>query len=118
MSIEMEITPALRGLPIGLPRVVPVDRKLFPDGLRTSGQHPPVDGQLRPFEEFPREITGPTVWTPQQMIDHPEEWIYQWSEAELEELLQAVEAFIASGTPLVNISKVQEILVPHLNSMH
>ena len=108
MSVALDVAPALRGLPAGLPRLVPVDRQLFPDGLRTSGQHPPIDGQLRSFEEFPREITGPTVWTPQQMIDHPEEWIHQWTKAELEELLQAVDNFIASGIPLINISKVRK----------
>ncbi|KAB8226238.1 taurine catabolism dioxygenase TauD [Aspergillus novoparasiticus] len=105
MSIDLDVAPALRGLPAGLPRLVPVDRKLFPDGLRTSGQHPPIDGQLRHFEEFPREITGPTVWTPEQMVDHPEEWIHNWTEFELEELRQAVEGFIISGTPLVSINK-------------
>lgn len=106
MSILADVAPGLRGMPTGLPRVVPIDRKLFPDGLRTSGQHPPIDSQLRPFEEFPREITGPTVWKPQEMIDHPEKWIHRWTEEELEELLQSVENFIASGESLVNINKV------------
>ncbi|KAJ1709615.1 MFS multidrug transporter [Aspergillus flavus] len=94
--------PALRGLPAGLSRLMPVDRNLFPDGLRTSGQHPPIDGKLRHFEEFPREITGPT---PQQRVDYPEEWIHKWTEVEFEELLQTVEGFIAPGTPLISISK-------------
>ncbi|RMZ39131.1 MFS multidrug transporter [Aspergillus flavus] len=94
--------PALRGLPAGLSQLMPVDRNLFPNSLRTSGQHPPIDGKLRHFEEFPREITGPT---PQQRVDYPEEWIHKWTEVEFEELLQAVEGFIASGTPLISISK-------------
>jgi hypothetical protein len=106
MLVEMNVAPALRGLPAGLPRVVPVDRKLFPDGLRTSGQHPPIESQLRPFEEFPRNITGPTAWTAEHMIQHPEQWIHRWTEQELAELLQAVDTFIASGTPLTSISKV------------
>ncbi|KAJ5667307.1 taurine catabolism dioxygenase TauD [Penicillium longicatenatum] len=105
MSAQLDVAPGFRGMPQGLPRVLPIDRKLFPDGLRTSGQHPPVPDQLRAFEEFPREISGPTVWTPQEMIDHPEQWIHHWTENELQQLLEAVENFIASGTPLVNISK-------------
>jgi hypothetical protein len=106
MFVDFDTAPALRGLPAGLPRVVPVDRKLFPDGLRTSGQHPPIESQLRPFDEFPRIITGPTAWTAEHMIQHPEQWIHRWTEAELEELLQAVDTFIAWGTTLTSISKV------------
>jgi hypothetical protein len=73
MLFEMNVAPALRGLPAGLPHVVPVDCKLFPDGLRTSGQHPPIESQLCPFEEFPRNITGPMAWTMEHMIQHPEQ---------------------------------------------
>lgn len=88
---------------------MPVDRNLFPNSLRTSGQHPPIDGKLRHFEEFPREITGPT---PQQRVDYPEEWIHKWTEVEFEELLQTVEGFVASGTPLISISKVKDKYIP------
>jgi hypothetical protein len=106
MLFKMNVAPALRGLPAGLPRVVPVDHKLFPNGLRTSSQHPPIESQLHPFEEFPRNITGPTAWTREHMIQHPEQWIHRWMEPELAELLQAVDTFIASGVPLTSISKV------------
>ncbi|TDZ19775.1 Taurine hydroxylase-like protein SAT17 [Colletotrichum orbiculare MAFF 240422] len=105
MSVSLDVAPSLRGMPAGLPYLVPVDRKLFSDGLRTSGQHPPIDSQLRPFESFPREISGPTVWTPQEMLDNQDEWIHRWTEDELRELRRAVDGFSASGTPLANISK-------------
>ena len=106
MSVLADVAPGLRGMPTGLPHVVPIDRKLFPDGLRTSGQHPPIDSQLRPFEEFPQEITGPTVWEPQEMIENPQRWIHRWTDEELAELEQAVDAFIAAGEPLAHINKV------------
>lgn len=106
MAIQLDAVPSTRGMPAGLPQLVPVDRKLFPDGLRTSGQHPPIESQLQSFKNYPRHITGPTVWEPKEMEDHPEQWIHQWTADELEELLQAVEKFIASEESLVSISKV------------
>ena len=37
-------------------------RDIYPDGIKTSGQHPPLYDVLHPYEDFPREITGSTVW--------------------------------------------------------
>lgn len=37
-------------------------RAIYPDGIKTSGQHPPLYDQLRPYQDFPKKITGPTVW--------------------------------------------------------
>ena len=37
-------------------------KEIYPDGIKTSGQHPPLYDQLHPYEDFPKEITGPTVW--------------------------------------------------------
>ena len=37
-------------------------RNIYPDGIKTSGQHPPLYDILRPYEDFPQKITGPTVW--------------------------------------------------------
>ncbi|KAG6002350.1 hypothetical protein E4U54_000893 [Claviceps lovelessii] len=105
MSVELDVAPGLRGLPDGLPRLLPVDRRLFHDGLRTSGQHPPIESQLKAFEEFPTEITGPTVWEGKDMMSNPQDWIHQWTAAELDELLQAVDRYNASGLPLTHISK-------------
>jgi hypothetical protein len=40
-------------------------KNVFPDGIKTSGQHEPLYDQLRSYSEFPKEITGvrtlPTV---------------------------------------------------------
>lgn len=106
MSVQLDVAPGLRGLPDGLPRLLPVDRRLFPDGLRTSGQHPPIQGQLRPFEDFPTEITGPTLWEGKEMEKNTHKWIHQWTEPELHELLQATERFNAAGLSLAHIKKV------------
>ncbi|KAL1844815.1 hypothetical protein VTK73DRAFT_1738 [Phialemonium thermophilum] len=49
-------------------------RSIFPDGIRTSGQHPPLYDVLRPFADFPEHITGKTVWDAKDFISHPERW--------------------------------------------
>ncbi|KKA21199.1 Uncharacterized protein T310_4777 [Rasamsonia emersonii CBS 393.64] len=82
-----------------------VDLNLFPDGLKTTGQHPPIYEELKPFEAFPKEITGPTVWTAEEYREHPEKWTHRFTEEELEELSTTADKFIASGTPLTGISK-------------
>ena len=37
-------------------------KEVFPDGIRTSGQHPPAYSKLKPYSEFPASVSGPTVW--------------------------------------------------------
>ncbi|KAL2753276.1 hypothetical protein ACRALDRAFT_1035556 [Sodiomyces alcalophilus JCM 7366] len=80
-------------------------RSIFPDGIRTSGQHNPIYEQLRPYEDFPKEITGPTLWTKEQFENQPERWTHRFTPEEVEELSQTADAFIAQGIPLTGISK-------------
>ena len=71
---------------------------------RTSGQHEPLFDLITPYEQFPQEITGPTVWEPKDFVDHPEKWIHRWSAAELAEIDMAARAFDASGQPLTAVT--------------
>ncbi|KAH8882328.1 Clavaminate synthase-like protein [Thozetella sp. PMI_491] len=80
-------------------------RSIFPDGIRTSGQHAPLYDVLRPYADFPKEITGPTVWKREDYIDKPERWVHVFTAEEVQELSDTADAFIASGTPLTGISK-------------
>ncbi|KAK4236174.1 hypothetical protein C8A03DRAFT_45787 [Achaetomium macrosporum] len=80
-------------------------RHIFPDGIRTSGQHPPLYHLLKPYSSFPKEITGPTVWQASDFTTHPERWIHRFTPLEVSELSAAADAFIASGTPLTGISQ-------------
>ncbi|KAL2022384.1 hypothetical protein VTK56DRAFT_5451 [Thermocarpiscus australiensis] len=80
-------------------------RDIFPDGIRTSGQHPPLYHLLRPYSDFPKEITGPTVWKREDFIDSPDRWVHPFTDEEIQELSDTADAFIASGTPLTGISK-------------
>jgi hypothetical protein len=89
----------------------PVDRKIFPDGIKTSGQHPPVLSQLRPYSEFPKEITGETVWKPEDYRNNPERWVHVFNNEEIEELSQVADKFIADKTPLTGISQVSTLPV-------
>ena len=84
-----------------------VDRKIFPDGIKTSGQHPPLADQLKPYSTFPKEITGETVWKAEDYINNPERWIHVFSEEEIAELSATADKFLADKTPLTGISKAK-----------
>jgi len=82
-------------------------RDIFPDGIRTSGQHEPLYDLLRPYEDFPKEVTGPTVWTTEQYRSNPETWTHRFTEEELAELGATADDFMKSDTPLTGISQVR-----------
>ncbi|OQO12457.1 hypothetical protein B0A48_03099 [Cryoendolithus antarcticus] len=80
-------------------------KSVFPDGYKTSGQWPPIYDQLRPYSDFPKEITGQTVWKAEDYTNNPERWTHRFSKEETTQLGEAADAFMASGTPLTGISK-------------
>jgi hypothetical protein len=84
----------------------PVDRKIFPDGIKTSGQHPPQYELLRPYSDFPKEITGESVWKAEDYTNNPERWVHVFNDEEIAELSATADKFIADKTPLTGISKV------------
>ncbi|KAK6381975.1 uncharacterized protein PV06_03196 [Exophiala oligosperma] len=82
-----------------------VDRSIFPDGFKTSGQHPPLYDKLYPYSSFPKHIGGgPTVWSAEEYASHPERWTHVFSEAEIAELSAAADAFVAQELPLTGIN--------------
>jgi hypothetical protein len=81
-------------------------KNIFPDGIRTSGQHAPVYEQLKPYAAFPKEITGPTVWKQEEYADTPDRWTHVFTAAEIGELGAAAERFIERGIKGTGISKV------------
>ncbi|CEL05475.1 hypothetical protein BJX68DRAFT_222114 [Aspergillus pseudodeflectus] len=85
------------------PAPVPLD--VFPDGLKTTGQHPPLYEELHPFDEFPKQISGPTLWKAEDYRDAPEKWTHRFTAEEVAELSATADAFLASKTPLTGISK-------------
>ena len=100
------MTPALtESLPIVVPRSShPLS--LFPDGIKTSGQHPPLYDELLSFDSFPTEIAGPTVWRSDDYVHNPERWIHDFTHEEISEMSAAADGFITAKLPLTGISKV------------
>lgn len=82
-----------------------VSKTIFPDGLKTSGQHPPRYELIRPYKDFPTEITSPTVWKAEDYRNNPERWTHVFSDEEIAELSSAADAFIAAGTPFTGMAK-------------
>ncbi|KAK4694350.1 hypothetical protein P7C71_g3219, partial [Lecanoromycetidae sp. Uapishka_2] len=78
----------------------PLPRSIFPDGIKTSGQHPPLYEELRPYEDFPSEITGATVWNAEDYKNNPERWTHHFKEEEIAELSKAADDFRAAEIPL------------------
>ena len=88
------------------------DRKVFPDGIKTSGQHPPLYDFLRPYSDFPKEISGETVWKAEDYANNPERWVHIFNEEEISELNTAADKFLADRIPLTGICKVS-LLIAH-----
>jgi hypothetical protein len=88
-------------------------KSIFPDGIRTSGQHEPLVEHLYPYSAFPREITGPTVWKRAAYMNNPERWTHAFTAEEVEELSAAADQFIERGIPLTGISKVMICISVH-----
>ncbi|KAL8745127.1 MAG: hypothetical protein Q9190_002710 [Brigantiaea leucoxantha] len=91
---------------------------IFPDdGIKTSGQHPPLYEQLAPYSSFPSHISGPTVWSPHEYTSHPERWIHPFTPSEISSLSLAADTFISLSIPLTAISKTTFRLPPPLSSL-
>jgi hypothetical protein len=94
-----------------------VDRKIFPDGIKTSGQHPPLYHLIRPYSEFPKDIKGETVWKAEDYTNNPERWVHVFNEEQISELSAAADKFLADKTPLTGISKVGVVLSTYVTNI-
>lgn len=86
------------------------NRDIFPDGYKTSGQHPPVPSRVRPYADFPTEIAGPTLWHAADYRDKPDRWTHALTDAEIAEIEHATDRFIATSLPLTAIAKEHFVL--------
>jgi len=103
------MAPALVESPVAAPHTLAgahiINKALFPDGLKTSGQHSPIFSRLRPYSDFPTEISGPTVWKAEDYCNNPERWTHIFSDEEIAELGKAADDFISSKRTLTGITK-------------
>ncbi len=74
----------------------------------TSGQHDADPALLQPYANFPKEITGRTVWTKEQ---YEGEWKRTWPAELVGDLEDAYEAFERTGLPLTAITRVRLVCV-------
>ncbi|KAL9095707.1 MAG: hypothetical protein Q9165_002139 [Trypethelium subeluteriae] len=86
-------------------KVPEANRSIFPDGIKTSGQHAPIEQHLRGFEEFPKVISGRTAWKAEKLSANPQKWIHHLTHEELTELGLASDRFLQSGEKLTSINK-------------
>lgn len=61
---------------------------------------------MTPYDEFPKEVSGSTVWKAEDYRDNPERWTHVFSEQEIAELGGAADAFLESGKPLTAMARV------------
>jgi hypothetical protein len=73
----------------------------------TQGQHDVLFDLVQPYEHFPKQITGSTVWRAEDFRAEPERWQKRWSEEHVRELEEAYEAFERTGLPLTAITRVR-----------
>jgi hypothetical protein len=85
------------------------DPAVFPDGLKTSGQHSPIASLIRPYSEYPKKIEGRTVWSKHDFEGRNDKWQRPFTPEEIAELGQAADDFIASGIPLTGITQVSPL---------
>ena len=96
----------------------PADKRYFPDGLKTSGQHPALEDAIFSYEDFPKQISGPTVWTKSDYQNHPDRWTHPFTQEEISELSEASDQFIESGAPLTGLTRVSSSHAASLTSRH
>jgi hypothetical protein len=89
----------------------PADKSIFPDGYKTAGQQEPVYSHIVPFDKFPKEIKGVTVWKPEDFKNNPEKWTHAFTDDEMAEIGAAADKYIESELPLTAIAKVCHALI-------
>ncbi|KAL7275942.1 hypothetical protein RUND412_001099 [Rhizina undulata] len=90
------------------PSIIDIPQPILPPSkqlLKTSGQIEPIYSLLQQYSNFPKEITGPTVWKAGDYKDHPDRWTRAFSAEEIQEINAAADAFLDAGYELTDINK-------------
>lgn len=88
---------------------IKADKSAFLDSVETTRQQPPVYELLRAYSDFPKQITGKTVWHRDDYLGSSEkesEWKHPFTDEQIKEMSTAADGFLKSGRPLTNTKKV------------
>ncbi|KAI5449108.1 hypothetical protein NCC49_005334 [Naganishia albida] len=81
----------------------------------TAGQLEPVPELIQPYENFPKKITGPTVWVAEDFRSRTELWQRKWTPELIVQLEEAFDRFEASGKTLPEINRDTFPLPPQVS---
>lgn len=75
--------------------------------ILTSGQYDIDETVLTPYEDLPKKIEGPTVWTKEEYgkEENKEKWVRRWTDEEIEQFEKAAQDWVASGRPHEEIER-------------
>lgn len=74
----------------------------------TSGQYDIDESVLVPYEDLPKKIEGPTVWSREEYEkpENQEKWVRWWNAEEIQQLEKAASDWVNSGRPHEEIERV------------
>jgi hypothetical protein len=72
----------------------------------TSGQQDPDLSLLKPYSEFPKEVTGRTVWSREDFVDNESLWKRTWTPEHIAALNEAYDKFAATDVSIPEINRV------------
>lgn len=83
-------------------------------GCLLSCAHIPIS--VEPYEAFPQEVTGPTLWTADDYRSESAKpkWVRWWSADEISQIEAASKLWKESGRPLTEIEQVSCSLIARL----
>ena len=55
-------------------------------------------------QDLPKSVAGPSVWTGKELLAKPDQWLSQWSQEQINELVEAANHFESLNLPLEQIS--------------
>lgn len=95
-------------MPIAVPVAPPLAAHvvLKPKVELTAGQCEPVDSLIQPYAAFPKDVTGPTLWTKEELYADESRWKYRWTPELVAELEASYAEWVRLGQTLPQISKV------------
>ncbi|KIW56992.1 hypothetical protein PV05_05598 [Exophiala xenobiotica] len=71
----------------------------------SSGQREPIYDLLTPFQSMPKEMTGRSIWTKEELQNEPSRWIRCWNSSEVKQIEQAIQHVEKQKLPLAEVDR-------------